>query len=281
MSSIEKKAIFIGKGFIQVGVLSGGVEYSSRVETPVSYTEETFIETLKQTLLQSGASRIILSEEFVYVTTLLFPPEVPVARERVRTTAEESIPEDLQETEWDFRAMQYVKHQEKEGVHIIQVAVIARDFSKKLEEGLVSGITRIESILPESYVVASVEKQDEDVKIVVKKDQEKVVIIALKQGAVLRTVIQENVVDVVAEFEKFLAFVERETLEKVKHGIISGWNNDELRLKIEEKGLLYSKKEYDVFRGVFLESISGQDKQVLNLNVFLGQKKKPWWRIFS
>lgn len=278
MSSSEKKAVFIGRSFVRVVNVSDK-EQSSRAEKTVSYTKETFTDVLREILSEEGVFRYILSEELVYVTTLFFPLDIKLTRELVRIAAEESVPEDLQKTEWDFRAMQYVKHQEKEGKNVVQVAVIAHDFSKKLEGVFRAGV-RVESILPESYVLAFLEGHDEDLKVIVRKDQEKMLFLAIKQEVVLHTVVRETTSDPEVDFEKFISFVERASSEKVQRGIISGWKNQGMQSKIEERGLIYSEKEYDLFSGIFLESISGRDQQVLNLSVSGGQKKFFWWQRF-
>lgn len=188
MFSKKHPALFISSGFIEPGNVTVSRELLFEGSEALPYDREMFHQTLSQVLASPHKkARIVLSEELVYVTTLLFPAGTKLTRELVRSRAEETIPEDLRATAWDFRTMHYKETIGEAGGILVQVAVVEGGFSGILSKTLVEQDFSVEAILPESSVLASLVADKEGVTVIVEQDRERTLFIACESNLVLST----------------------------------------------------------------------------------------------
>lgn len=280
MFSQRHPVLFISKGFIEPGQVTVAQELRFEGGAAVPYTLSTLREALEQIPgIAHRPVRLVLSEELVYVAALSFPQKTKLTREVVRVRAEETIPEDLRTTEWDFRTMRYMKHSETAESVSVQVAVIEHSFAQALEAVLQESTFSVASILPESYVLASFEKDAEGVTVIVEQDREGVLLIAALGGFVLLTSVKPGLLSDEAVVERFLSFVE-EKGEKVARVIGSHLEDAALLASLQGKGYTCLEQSYNPLLGVFSEKISGRDENVLNLNVFSERSAHSWWQRF-
>lgn len=278
MFSKKIPTLFISRSFVEPGMVTLSRTPVFEGGEALAYTQETLHAVLAQIPFFKGRSvRIALSEELVYVAALSFPLGTKLTREMVRIRAEETIPEDLRTTDWDFRTMHFVKHDETAEQLLVQVAVIERGFTAQLEAALQSQAFTVESILPESYVLAALEAHEVGVTVIVEQDRESVLFVACEAGLVFATEIQQGAL-VPEDISRFLSFISGRTTKKVERVFLSHIENKECPETVIESGLSCEERSYNPLFGAALEKTSGKDAAVLNLNIFPGQETRAWWK---
>lgn len=270
--------MFISRNFVEPGMVTLSRTPVFEGGEALAYTKETLHAILAQIpFLKGGSVRIVLSEELVYVAALSFPLGTKLTREVVRLRAEETIPEDLRTTDWDFRTMHFVLRDETAEQLLVQVAVIERGFTTQLEAALQSQTFTIESILPESYVLAAFEAHEAGVTVIVEQDRESVLLVACEAGLVFATEIKRDSL-VPQDMTRFLSFVSERTTQKVSRVFFSHIDNQACLESVKEAGISCEERSYNPLFGAALEKVSGKDAAVLNLNIFPGQERLPWWK---
>lgn len=278
MFSKKIPTLFISRNFIEPGLVTLSRTPVFEGSEALSYTQETLHAVLAQIpFLKGKRVRIVLSEELVYVAALSFPLGTKLTRETVRVRAEETIPEDLRTTDWDFRTMHFVLRDETTEHLSVQVAVIERGFTTQLEVALQSQVFTVESILPESYVLASFEAHEAGVTVIVEQDRENRLLLACEAGLVFATEIKKGECTP-GEVLQFLSFVSARTTKKVERVFLSHIENQECLEAVKNLGLPCEERSYNPLFGAALEKTSGKDAAVLNLNIFPGQERRSWWK---
>lgn len=277
----EKKryVLFVGKRFIEPGMVTLGKTASFEGGEALSYTSETLADALRNIRERTtGKVRVVLSEELVYVTEISFPASTSVTRESIREKAEEFIPDDLHDSQWDFETLHYTEKR-KESETLVQVAMIERSFAEALKAALAIVSLPLESVVPESYALASFVADREGVSVIVERDRESTTLIATEQGSVISTYVQDSVTT--DDLSLFLGFVKGKGKE-VKRIVFSHFAEEEVApFRIfEEQGYEVLAENYNPLIGAAAQDISGRDEAVLNIDMFR-TNKKPWWRFRS
>lgn len=280
MFSKKIPTLFISRNFVEPGLVTLASTPLFDGSEALPYTRETLGAVLARIPFLKGKSvRMVLSEELVYVTALSFPRGTKLTREAVRIKAEETIPEDLRATDWDFRTMHYVKHGETEEQTLVQVAVIERGFTAELEAALHTQAFTVESILPESYVLAAFEAHEAGVTVIVEQDRENILLTACEAGLVFATEIKKGEITG-EEVSQFLSFASDRSTKKVERVLFSHLETTVCLEAVKASGFSCEERSYNPLFGATLEKASGKDATVLNLNVFPGHDTLPWWRKF-
>ena len=280
MFSKKHPALFISSGFIEPGTVTLSRELLFEGSEALSYSKETFPGILKQALAVSDqGARIVLSEELVYVTTLLFPAGTKLTRELVRSRAEETVPEDLRTTAWDFRTMRYQELTGTEGGILVQVAVVEGSFSDMLSTVLAERGFAVEAILPESSVLASLMAMKSGVTVIVEQDRERTLFIACESNLVLSTQTKKGASEY-PSLKAFLMFVSGVLEKNIETIVLSHVDDALLKEALEKDGYAYEEQSLNPLLGAFLLKVSGRDESVLNLNIFSQAPKRSWWRKF-
>lgn len=264
----KRYVLFVGKNFIDSGLVILKNEPVFDGNEAIPYTSETFPEVLRQikSLSKGRKIRVVLSEELVYVTEISFPVDTRITRTLVEERAQASVPEDLRETDWDFQTLHYTEKQKSEGT-TVQVAVVERNFSQAFHAALHEVSLPIESIMPESYVLASLERDAEGISVIAEADRESVVFSAVEGGFVLATCVKKNG-DIQKDLADFLAFVAEKREKKSDRIIFShlGEIPPEFLGKFAEEGYECIERDYNPLIGATLQTkISGKDEDVLNI----------------
>lgn len=280
MFSKKHPALFISSGFIEPGNVTVSRELLFEGGEVLPYDRETFRQTLSQALVSTDKeARLVLSEELVYVTTLLFPAGTKLTRELVRSRAEETIPEDLRATAWDFRTMRYRETIGEEGRILVQVAVVEGGFSDVLSKALAEQDFSVEAILPESSVLASLVATKEGVTVIVEQDRERILFIACESNLVLSTQTKQGALEY-PSLKAFLLFVSSVLEKKIESIVLSHVSDAELKDRLEKDGYTYEEQSLNPLLGAFFLKVSGKDELVLNLNTFSRVSQKSWWQRF-
>jgi hypothetical protein len=280
MFSKKHPALFISSGFIEPGTVTLSRELLFEGNEALPYNRETFPGIFKRALAVSDkGARIVLSEELVYVTTLLFPADTKLTRELVRSRAEETVPEDLRTTAWDFRTMRYRELTGTEGETLVQVAVIEGSFSDMLSTVFSEQDFSVEAIFPESSVLASLVAMKSGVTVIMEQDRERTLFIACESDLVLSTQTKEGV-STYPSLKAFLMFVSGVLEKKIETIVLSHVDDVQLKEALEKDGYAYEEQSLNPLLGAFFLKVSGRDESVLNLNAFSQIPERSWWRRF-
>lgn len=282
MFSKKIYTLFIGKHFIDPGFVTLGNVPLFDGGDVLPYTSETLPAILGQVdgLSRGKKIRVVLGEELVYVTELQFPARTHITRELIRESAEASVPEDLRTTNWDYQTLRYARKDQKEGEISVQVAVIESSFSKVLRDALAANPLPIECVLPESYVLASLERS-EGVSVIVERNRDTAVIVAAENGTVVATSIRMGD-ELLEELRAFMGYVADQKKKKVTRIIFSHFSAEALSqyAGLEEAGYEVTQKDYNPLIGIALqENVFGRDEDVLNIDVF-PLAERSWWKLF-
>src|SRR3989344_7279935 len=169
MFNATRYVLFVGKQYIDPGLVTLKKEPLFKPGEAPHYTPETLADALTRCkAVSSKKIRIVLAEELVYVALFAFPwsMRTHLTRDLIRAKAEESIPEDLQATQCDFQSMTYVAIPDQDKEILVQVAVMEKNFFQAFKQALDTTPLPIESILPESYVLARLAAAREGVSVI-------------------------------------------------------------------------------------------------------------------
>lgn len=270
--------LFISRNFVEPGVVT--LSHAPRFEgsEALPYTEETLPSVLSRIVFIQGKKvRVVLSEDLVYVTVVYVPAGTKLTREQVRIKAEETIPENLSLADWDFRTMYYVEVSETEKNMAVQVAVMERKFAMAFEKALSTQSFILESVMPESCVLAAFEAHEKGLSVIVEQDRENSLLVACEGGLVLMTQVKSGEL-AASDIARFLSFLSERDSRNVERLFFShGASADSFEV-VKQAGIVYEERSYNPLLGVAYEKVSGRDATVLNLNIFPGREKKSWWQ---
>jgi len=211
-----------------------------------------------------GMARILLAEDFVYTVTLGLPSS-SYLRDDIKRIAQELIPENLDQTLWDFKEIESLKK--------IQVIAVA----KTVFETVVSSITkvglRIEAIESLSFALARLSGKQDKPLVFVHIDDGEILLTLAKSGIVIATKCLATI-DLNA-INQFTSFAKDQYGTEVKDIIICGntsgtphqggagqvdlasFENAGFNARIENISPIVSLANK--------EDIKGRDEEVLNL----------------
>lgn len=281
MFSQEQLILFISKQQIDPAWVTIGREISIRHEDTISYTKETLSEAFQKIgAFSKGNIRVVLSDELVYVAGFSVSSETKVTRELMREKAEESVPENLQKTDWDFQTLHSAEKRKKGSETLVQVVVVQKSFSESFHQALDTNLLHIESILPMSFVFANAEGLANGVSVIIEQYEGTTTLCGVEEGFVIATHIEHGVVTLekAKEFLHFLSTYKGKKAEKI---ILSHcpdlWRDFFEQLSLE--GYAVEAKDFDVFTLAALqEKISGRDEDVLNIDMFSSPESRPLWK---
>lgn len=259
MFTKTKSIIYITKSKIKlVNVTRGKKPKEETIDEALWMSDSLENILLKFKKNVKGAARILLSEDFVYVVTLSFPVGSFVNRNNVQEKSQELIPENLNETAWDYKVTTS---------STIQVVAVVPSLSEKLTEAIIKTGFRIEEIMPLSYVLANFAKNQDIPLLFVYKDEE--ILLALTQkGTVITTKrILNNTIDKNG-INQFIAFAKDQFSKEPKSIIFCGdtanidvtqYQNENLKVEIQDISPIVSL--------AYKEDLKGKDEDVLNIEL--------------
>ncbi len=273
--------LFISQGYIESGYITASRPGGFEGGEAYAYTRETIGETFQSLApFFRYPVRIVLSEELVYVASFVMAPGTELTREQVLLKAEELIPENLDTTNWDFRTMHFSQSQNT-GDRVVQVAVIERSFAQCLEQALEETGFVVESILPESYALATLETNRAGCTVIVEQNRENTLLVAVENGVVLVTMVHPGILTECSALEQFVSFVHERTSKQVNRVVLSHVVDGNARAEeVQRLGYECTIMDYNPLLGLVSESVSGKDSTVLNLANFLHGPTDSWWKRF-
>ena len=125
MFSNKKSIIFFTKKSLIAVHVFLGLHPKSQITGQIDWTLEKLTDALKTAKKHLGSTvRILLDDDFGYIALVNVPPNTQDEKLFVKQQAETIIPENLDETIWDFKEVLLGKNQPQTGANIIQVAAI-------------------------------------------------------------------------------------------------------------------------------------------------------------
>lgn len=283
MPLFQKKhaVLFISKHFVDPGRVAAGRKVSFDGFEAIAYTPDTLPEVLRQLqVVLQGNTRVVLSEELVYVTGLSFSAGTHLTRDLVRRAVEASTPEDLRSTEWDFQTLHYAKKQETKTEILVQAAVIEGKFFRMFAQALEAVPLPIESIVPESYALAQLTANYDGASLLVARDRESTLLALVDKGFVIATRVERDTITL-AHIEGFLSFVSAHKSRKTVRIIFSHFTEGEMVSfqELTTDGHELIQEDCNPLVGAAIQTpIRGKDEEILNLNAFLLDRNVSWWR---
>lgn len=275
--------LFIGKHFIDPGFVTASREPLFEGIEALPYAPETLGQTLAQIRSFSRKTiRVVLSEELVSVTSLSFPKETKITRELVMRTTEESIPEDLKATEWDFQTLHYRETHISETEVTVEVAVVAGVFASNLKQAMQETKLTFECVIPESCALAGLVSHFEGISLIVEADRESTLFVAAEEGGVWATYVKSGACDM-SDLQGFIEFLDTKKEKKAARIILSRCTEEfaaSLSPLVAEGYELFSDNLNPLIGVALQKKISGKDEAVLNLDMLRSTEKRGWrfWR---
>lgn len=273
MLQTKKTILFITKSKIRIVNVTLGRNPKEDIIANLGWTPDN----LSEILLQSKKNikepiRILLSEDFVYTVNLTLS-SLPLSREDIKIKAQELIPENLDETLWDFREVGLPTK--------IQVVAVNKALLDTLKRSLARAGIRIEAIEPVSLSLARVSRKEDKTKVFVYKDNGNVLVIAAQKGIVLATaksdLATERLTDLNLEaITQFIRFTKDQFGIEIKDVIFCGntlgidlakFQNTDFNAAIQNINPVISL--------AYKEDLRGRDEEVLNLELLKGVEARP------
>lgn len=256
----KKLIIYISKTVIRVMK----VDQKGKIQTltDISWTNETFGEVLQKVkkVVKDSTISILLSEDIVYTIALQFPISAIVTREDVQSKAQELIPDNLNETVWDFKEMNATP--ENKYVQVIALlSTYAKLFSKEFQQAQIFA----EVIEPVSYSLTRLYKYEKDPYCVIYIEQKALLILA-KKHTIFATEIDEMPIDA-KKIQQFVVYGKANFDLEVQKIFIIGATGDSAASLSQNLQIKVELKQTNPFISISQRKKSnGKDSEVLNLN---------------
>ncbi len=173
--------------------------------------------------------RILLSDEFVYITSIKSETPQTATRKTVQSAAQEFIPEDMSKTSWDYRVYP----------QFIQVAVLNKSMFDQITEAVKKAGITIEAIEPCSSALARTAGAEKEPVLIIFESEIASIIAAQDGAAISAEVIHEPLTS--AHIEKAVNFI-----------------RDQFQLPI--KKIIKTEKTGDIFNTEFFKDITIESK---------------------
>lgn len=155
----KKSILFITKSKVKITKVSLG-KSKETIIGEFDWTYETLSNSLsKFTKIIGNSARLVLSEDFFYVILLSFPYDTILNKDIIRQKAQELIPENLNETVWDYREIPSVSSSQSKK---IQVAAAVKKLFENLSWLILKSGLHVEQLEPLSFSLARFAKNQEE-----------------------------------------------------------------------------------------------------------------------
>lgn len=254
----KKTILFITRSKIKLANVALGKPPTQSILASLDWTPETLPDVLSKLHKEiKGSVRLLLAEDFVYTVNVTVPAGT-VSREIVKKIAQELIPENLDETAWDFRVIGSFAR--------VQVVAVSYAMFETLKKSIKKAGLHIEAIEPLSFALARFSKEQDKPVIYVYIDEDEVIVIFAEGGIVMGTkgftTIDLNAIN------QFRAFVKERFSLSPKDIIFCGNTSGvDLAKFSSEKFKAQIQNINPIMSLAFKEDIKGKDEQVLNLEL--------------
>jgi len=254
----KKSILFITRSKIKVASVTLGKQPKEKIFATLDWTPETLPDILSR-LQKSikGSVRILLDEDFVYTVNVTVPAG-SVSRDIVKKIAQELIPENLDETAWDFRVIGAFAR--------VQVVAVSYAMFAMLKKSIAKAGLHIEAIEPLSFALARFSRKLDKPVIYVYIDESEIIVIFAQEGIVMGTK-EFSAIDLDA-INQFRAFVKERFTIAPKDVIFCGNTSGVSLAKFASNTFkAYIQNISPIVSLALKEDIKGKDEKVLNLEL--------------
>jgi hypothetical protein len=259
-------------GYKNILLISEGNLIASRVSGKKIKTTLSFVwtnENLRQQLAviknRFGASfRILLDDSYVHTAHIYLPPNNYNVRSVVQEKAQQIIPEDLNQTVWDFKEEPQLRDNNQKDGRFYQILAINREFHLLLSGAISALGLKIEAIEPISQSLA---------RMLAKKQDEPFLIIYRQSNYILTACFGDIVINVknigpnfnMEMLKEYQYFLEQEYGLKPNSVLVP--NQITAVAEIEKSDLNLKRYDYNPEFALYQKTdLKGNDLSVLNLD---------------
>ena len=266
MFTDRKTILFITKSKITVSQVTIGNSPTEKIIGEFDWTLynlDNVLSAIKK--ITGNIIRILLSEDFVYVVHINLPYSTNVTKNIVRQKAQEFIPEDLNETVWDFKKIIKPAQPTMNSKITIQVVAVVKSIFEQLSKSIIKTGLQVEAIEPLSYALARFTRQQEKSFLFVYIDTE--ILLTIVQKEIVFTTERINALTPI-NINQFIAFAKENFSIEPKNIVFCGntkdidlkqYENPNFKVEIQNISPLISL--------AYKEDIKGKDEDVLNLGL--------------
>lgn len=151
MFETHKSIILFTKSHVKAIRVQIGVKPKETKVVVFSWTPQTLPKVLLAVKKITGENvRILLNDDLVYVVTLALSEQDTRNREQVKIQAQTLIPENLDQTSWDYKVVLVSQTQQS----VVQVVAVLQSFYTQLHNALVKTKIKVEAAEPQSFAIA-------------------------------------------------------------------------------------------------------------------------------
>lgn len=265
MFAQKKIILFITKSKIKIAHVTLGDKPKEQIIHEEAFDKDGLTAILlrnKKSL--SGKVRLLLSEDFVYITTLLLPFKSNITKDIITLKAQELIPENLSETSWDFK--QSLSSLPNQTTIPVQIVAAVRVLFEQLSNAFIKARVQVEAIEPTSYAIARFTKNQNKPFLFVFISEEALLILGYKSIAVAtqRLTLPLNK----QRIDQFISFVKERYLVEPKDVIFCGktagidlkeYQTEKYKAQVQDLSPLVSL--------AYKEDHEGKEASILNLTL--------------
>ncbi len=269
MSSQKKTIVFFSKNKLSVSEVSLDKNPSVKTMAEFSWTDDNLV-AISRTInkIVHGRVRLIIGEDSSYVFALPIP--VHSGKEHLRQLIKEKaqllIPDNLDETIWDF------KEDDENGRPIVQIVSFTKEVIKALKLFIGSSSLIVEAVEPFSTALARLTIHEPELHYILSIGPPSLFVFCYKGTVFATYLIDDDKFS--AAFSQLSLFVKNHFNLVIGKIIVSGNNSHSVSSILRSKGFTVVEKNLDAKIGIALkQDIKGEDANVLNFDFVTNVKK--------
>lgn len=261
--------LFIAQDSLSLSKVSLGKNPKVELLVRADWTEQTLEAMLaKIWKTHKGQYRILLSESLTYVCSFTIPSDAGNKRLAVKQRAQEQIPEDLDQTVWDFKEVFIATDTTKqEKGKVVQVVAIKAAVSALLRKALIKTQIKTATIEPESIALARAVHTDILPTLVIYQRQFPLLVLLYRGLIVTTQQLHESLQK--AQLEQFAQFVIEHFTLKIQKAILCGAVTDADRTLLKSMGYKEEIQTISPAIGIAQKKMAKEkDEAMLELELF-------------
>lgn len=272
MFKSKKTIIYLTKNKLRAGFVTTRPPLKATDLIESDWSLENLGQVLAQVKIKLKAKkiRVLVGEELSYVVSLAIPKTEVKEKDAIKLKLQEVIPENLDESVWDFKETAQTKDKK-----IVQVVAFVKSFFEVLSAGLNQAGIEAEAIEPTSLALARLTETEKQPHLIIHKSLEALALVA-DHGLVVASETFDSQVNL-PKIGQLLDFVSRHFNITPAKVILSGDMEGFDTKQLEAKDRQIEQKNLDPMIGLALkQDLKGKDEEVLNLKVLnIASTPKP------
>lgn len=261
MFKTKKTIIYIAKNKLRAGFVATRppLKVTGLIES--DWTAENLPQVLSQvkSKLKAKTVRVLIGEDLSYVVSLSVPKTEAKERLAIKTKLKEIVPENLDESVWDFEEVAQTKEEK-----IVQVMVFVKSFFETLSASLNQAGIEAEAIEPTSVALARLTENEKQPHLIIHKSLEALALVANRGLVVVSETLDSQIS--LPKIGQLLDFVSGHFNIMPSKIILSGNMEGVDAKQLEAKDRQIEPKDLSPMIGLGLkQDIKGKDQEVLNL----------------